>query len=153
MEALFGVLEWSRTLLGVAGKVPCGFFKRSRSSVTRFNSVSNLAIFNFSSDDWRDLGLSNNWLHQRYKVLVQINNLTLPKRINLNRLIQLKAKVKAYLGCKRRYFKSWVPSAIYEKHIQEQFGVAESDNAWFIDSTYINKPCEGSDFQLPLDSF
>ena len=36
---------------GLLAKYLAAFFKISRSSVTRFNCASNLAIFNFSSDD------------------------------------------------------------------------------------------------------
>ena len=57
------------------------------------------------------------------------------------RLMKL-AKLKANLGYERRYFKSSVPSVISENHVQQQFVVAEPDNTWVTDITYI-KTYEG----------
>ena len=52
------------------------------------------------------------------------------------------AKLKANLGYKRRYFKSSIPSVISDNHVQQQFVVAEPDNTWARDITYI-KTYEG----------
>ncbi|WP_105169754.1 IS3 family transposase [Pseudoalteromonas sp. T1lg23B] len=52
------------------------------------------------------------------------------------------AKLKANLGYKRRYFKSTSPSTISSNHVQQQFVVAEPDNTWVTDITYI-KTYEG----------
>ena len=57
------------------------------------------------------------------------------------RLMKL-AQLKANLGYKRRYFKSSVPSTISDNHVQHQFVVAEPDNTWVTDITYI-KTYEG----------
>lgn len=57
------------------------------------------------------------------------------------RLMRL-AKLKANLGYKRRYFKPSAPSVISENHVQQQFVVAEPDNTWVTDITYI-KTYEG----------
>lgn len=57
------------------------------------------------------------------------------------RLMRL-AKFKANLGYKRRYFKSSAPSVIAENHVQQQFVVAEPNNTWVTDITYI-KTYEG----------
>ena len=57
------------------------------------------------------------------------------------RLMRL-AKLKANLGYKRRYFKPSAPPVISENHVQQQFVVAEPDNTWVTDITYI-KTYEG----------
>ena len=49
---------------GLLAKYLAVFFRISRSSVTRFNSASSLAILSCSSDDLTDLGLSDSWLRQ-----------------------------------------------------------------------------------------
>lgn len=61
-----------------------------------------------------------------------------------NRVAKLmaRAKLKANIGYKRRYFKSSVPSVIADNHLQQQFVVSEPDTAWVADITYI-KTYEG----------
>jgi putative transposase len=61
-----------------------------------------------------------------------------------NRVAKLmkKAKLRANIGYKRRYFKSAIPSVIADNHLQQQFVVCEPDEAWVSDITYI-KTYEG----------
>ena len=56
-----------------------------------------------------------------------------------NRVARLmsKAKLKANVGYKRRYFRSSAPSPMAHNHLQQQFVVAEPDTVWVADITYI----------------
>ncbi len=65
-------------------------------------------------------------------------------KVSENRVARLmqNAKLKARIGYKRRYFKSSVPSAISDNHVQQQFVVAQPDHTWVTDITYI-KTYEG----------